>query len=131
MEKLVILGNGPAGLTAAIYASRANLAPVVYAGPQPGGLLTMTSEIENFPGFPDGVDGFNLMDYMRQQAINVGADVRNGIITSIDLGKRPFIAKVDDGKTIEAETVIVAVPASFIRFSLPEITTVASGSYVV
>ena len=110
--KCLVIGSGPAGYTASIYTSRANLKTVLYQGIQPGGQLTQTTTIENFPGFPDGVDGFNLMDYMRQQAVNVGADVRNGIITSIDLSKRPFIAKVDDGKIIEAQTVIVATGAS-------------------
>lgn len=110
--KCLIIGSGPAGYTAAIYTTRAGIGSVLIEGHQPGGQLTTTTTIENFPGFPDGIDGFQLMDNMRQQAINVGADVRSGLITAIDLSKRPFIATLDGGTTIEADTVIVATGAS-------------------
>lgn len=110
--KCLIIGSGPAGYTAAIYTTRAGIGSVLIEGHQPGGQLTTTTTIENFPGFPDGIDGFQLMDNMRQQAINVGADVRPGLITAIDLSKRPFIATLDGGTTIEADTVIVATGAS-------------------
>ena len=110
--KCLIVGSGPAGYTAAIYTTRAGIGSVLFEGMQPGGQLTTTTTIENFPGFPDGIDGFQLMDNMRQQAVNVGADVRSGFIKSIDLSKRPFVAKIDGGAEIEADTVIVATGAS-------------------
>lgn len=110
--KCLIIGSGPAGYTSAIYTSRAGITNVLFEGLQPGGQLTTTSTIENFPGFPDGVDGFTLMESMKQQARRVGADVRSGKITNIDLSKRPFIAVADDGTTIEAQSVIVATGAS-------------------
>lgn len=110
--KCLIIGSGPAGYTAAIYTTRAAIASVLIEGHQPGGQLTTTTTIENFPGFPDGIDGFQLMDTMRQQAINLGADVRPGLVTAIDLSKRPFIATLDGGTTIETDTVIVATGAS-------------------
>ncbi|MBP3737540.1 MAG: thioredoxin-disulfide reductase [Muribaculaceae bacterium] len=110
--KCLIVGSGPAGYTAAIYTTRAGIGSVLFEGMQPGGQLTTTTTIENFPGFPDGIDGFQLMDNMRQQAVNVGADVRSGFIKSIDLSKRPFVAKIDGGTEIEADTVIVATGAS-------------------
>ncbi len=110
--KCLIIGSGPAGYTAAIYASRANISNILVEGLQPGGQLTTTTTIENFPGFPDGVDGTQLMAFMRQQAINVGGDVRPGLVKSIDLSKRPFVATLDAGQTIEADAVIVATGAS-------------------
>ena len=110
--KCLIVGSGPAGYTAAIYTTRAGIGSVLFEGMQPGGQLTTTTTIENFPGFPDGIDGFQLMDNMRQQAVNVGADVRSGFIKSIDLSKRPFVAQIDGGAEIEADTVIVATGAS-------------------
>ncbi|MBR1804556.1 MAG: thioredoxin-disulfide reductase [Muribaculaceae bacterium] len=110
--KCLIVGSGPAGYTAAIYTTRAGINSVLYEGMQPGGQLTTTTTIENFPGFPDGIDGFQLMDNMRQQAVNVGADVRSGFIKSIDLSRRPFVAQIDGGAEIEADTVIVATGAS-------------------
>lgn len=110
--KCLIIGSGPAGYTAAIYLSRAGISSVLYSGIQPGGQLTQTTTIENYPGFPQGVEGFDLMENMRQQAVNVGAEVRNGIITDIDLSKRPFVATVDSTSTISADAVIIATGAS-------------------
>ncbi|MEE0453045.1 MAG: thioredoxin-disulfide reductase [Sodaliphilus sp.] len=110
--KCLIIGSGPAGYTAAIYLSRAGISSVIYSGIQPGGQLTQTTTIENYPGFPQGVEGFDLMENMRQQAVNVGAEVRNGIITDIDLSKRPFVATVDGTSTISADAVIIATGAS-------------------
>ena len=110
--KCLIIGSGPAGYTAAIYLSRAGISSVLYSGIQPGGQLTQTTTIENYPGFPQGVEGFDLMESMRQQAVNVGAEVRNGIITDIDLSKRPFVATVDGTSTISADAVIIATGAS-------------------
>ena len=110
--KCLIIGSGPAGYTAAIYLSRAGISSVLYSGIQPGGQLTQTTTIENYPGFPQGVEGFDLMENMRPQAVNVGAEVRNGIITDIDLSKRPFVATVDGTSTISADAVIIATGAS-------------------
>ena len=110
--KCLIIGSGAAGYTAAIYLSRAGISSVLYSGIQPGGQLTQTTTIENYPGFPQGVEGFDLMENMRQQAVNVGAEVRNGIITDIDLSKRPFVATVDGTSTISADAVIIATGAS-------------------
>ena len=110
--KCLTIGSGPAGYTAAIYLSRAGISSVLYSGIQPGGQLTQTTTIENYPGFPQGVEGFDLMENMRQQAVNVGAEVRNGIITDIDLSKRPFVATVDGTSTISADAVIIATGAS-------------------
>lgn len=110
--KCLIIGSGPAGYTAAIYASRANLAPIIYEGLQPGGQLTTTSEVENFPGYPDGVMGAQLMDDLRKQAARFDADLRTGIITKVDFSQRPFHAFSDDGTEIVADTVIIATGAS-------------------
>ena len=108
----MIIGSGPAGFTSAIYTSRANLSPVLYEGIEPGGQLTPTTEIENFPGYPQGITGTAMMEDLRQQALRFGADVRKGIITDIDLSKRPFKAVVDHEHEIEAEAVIVCTGAS-------------------
>lgn len=110
--RCLIIGSGPAGYTAAIYTSRANLNPVVFEGNQPGGQLTITTEVENFPGYPGGVTGPQLMEDIRSQALKFGADIRQGVISEIDLSKRPFVAKSDDGTTVEAETVIISTGAS-------------------
>ena len=110
--KVLIIGSGPAGFTAAIYTSRANLSPVLYEGIEPGGQLTTTTEIENFPGYPEGITGTLMMEDLKKQALRFGADVRRGIITDIDLSKRPFKAVVDHEHEIEADAVIVSTGAS-------------------
>ncbi len=110
--RLLIVGSGPAGYTAAIYAGRANLAPVLYSGLQPGGQLTTTTIVENFPGFPDGIDANQLMENMRQQAENFGADLRQGVVTATDLSKRPFRITIDDERVIETESLIIATGAA-------------------
>ena len=110
--KCLIIGSGPAGYTAAIYAGRANLNPVEYAGLQVGGQLTQTTIVENFPGYPDGVDANQMMMEFRQQAERFGVDVRDGIITNVDFSKKPYVVTVDNGDTIEADTIIVATGAS-------------------
>ena len=110
--KVLIIGSGPAGYTAAIYTSRANLQPVLYAGIEPGGQLTTTTEVENFPGYPEGISGPELMEDIRKQAARFGADMRTGIITKIDLKSRPFHVVVDGEHEIEAESIIVATGAS-------------------
>ncbi|MBO5697073.1 MAG: thioredoxin-disulfide reductase [Alistipes sp.] len=110
--KVLIIGSGPAGYTAAIYTSRANLSPVVYEGIEPGGQLTTTTEIENFPGYPEGITGSAMMEDLKKQAQRFGADVRRGIITDLDLSQRPFKVKVDHEHEIEAEAIIVSTGAS-------------------
>ena len=121
MEKVkaLIIGSGPAGYTAAIYLSRANMAPVLYEGITPGGQLTTTTEIENFPSYPNGVDGNKLMADMRQQAVNLGADVRSGIATKVDLSSRPFHVTIDGTTEIEAEALIIATGATAKYLGLP------------
>lgn len=108
----LIIGSGPAGYTAAIYASRAGLAPVLYTGPQPGGQLMITNDVENFPGYPDGVLGPAMMEDLRNQAARFGADIRSGMVTKVELSQRPFRITVDDEMEIEAETVIISTGAS-------------------
>ncbi len=110
--KCLIIGSGPAGYTAAIYAARADLKPLMYQGLQPGGQLTTTTEVDNFPGYPEGTDGPAMMEDLKKQAERFETDVRWGMITEIDLSKRPFIARADDDKVIEAETVIIATGAT-------------------
>ncbi len=113
--KTLIIGSGPAGYTAAIYASRSSLAPVLYEGLQPGGQLTQTTEIENFPGYPDGTTGPELMDDLRAQAERLGTEIREGIITKVDFsldGKEPHKVTVDDGTQVEAHTIIISTGAS-------------------
>lgn len=112
MEKVVVIGSGCAGWTAALYTARANLQPLVLTGGQPGGLLTTTSIVENFPGFPEGVDGFDLMTRMQKQAERFGARVKFGsVVEAADFRQRPFVLTVD-GERIEAQTVIIATGAS-------------------
>ena len=110
--KCVIIGSGPAGYTSAIYASRANLKPVEYCGLLTGGQLTQTTTVENFPGYPEGVDGNQMMMDMRQQAERFGADIRDGIIEKVDFSKAPYVLTTDDGVEIAADTVIIATGAS-------------------
>ena len=110
--KCLIIGSGPAGYTAAIYASRANLHPVEYSGMQPGGQLTQTTEVENFPGYPQGVDGNQMMMDLREQAERFGADIRDGSIVRVDFSSRPYKLWDEDNNEIEAETVIIATGAS-------------------
>lgn len=110
--RCLIIGSGPAGYTAAIYAGRANLSPVVYEGIQPGGQLTITTEVENFPGYPEGIAGPELMDDLRKQAERFGTEIRNAIAIKADLSKRPYKITFDDDTTVEAETVIIATGAT-------------------
>ncbi len=114
MEKIkcLIVGGGPAGYTAAIYASRADISPVLYEGLQPGGQLTTTTDIENYPGFENGIAGQQLVDTMKAQAVRLGTDMRTGTVTSADLSERPFRIVVDGEKEIEAETLIIATGAT-------------------
>lgn len=111
MEKVVIMGSGCAGLTAALYAARANLRPLVLTGRQPGGLLTTTTIVENYPGFPEGIDGYELMVRLQKQAERFGARVQVGVVESVELARQPFRLTVD-GEPVEAETVIIASGAS-------------------
>lgn len=110
--KCLIIGSGPAGYTAAIYAGRANLSPVEYCGLQPGGQLTQTTIVENFPGYPEGVDANQMMMDLRQQAERFGADIRDGIITDVDFSKKPYVVTTDRGDQLEADTIIIATGAS-------------------
>lgn len=118
-RRLVILGTGPAGLTAAIYTARANLQPLVIEGNQPGGQLTTTTEVENFPGFPEGILGPQLMDNMRAQAERFGAEFRSGYVTQVDFSSRPFKITVDDTDVVEADAVIISTGASAKLLGIP------------
>jgi len=118
MEKVVIIGSGPAGWTAALYTARAQLAPFVLTGQQPGGLLTTTSIVENFPGFPEGVDGYELMTRMQKQAERFGARTSFGLVEAVDFSKRPFTLTVD-GDQVMAQTVIIATGASHKHLGVP------------
>lgn len=118
--KCLIIGSGPAGYTAAIYAARANMAPVVIEGPAPGGQLLTTTEVENFPGYPEGVTGPKLMEDLRAQAQRFDADIRSGLVTAIDLSKRPFKATLDNGDTVTADTVIISTGATARYLGLPD-----------
>ena len=122
-EKLVVIGTGAAGLTAAIYAARANLNPLVLAGLQPGGQLTITTDVENYPGFADVVQGPWLMEQMQQQAENVGARVEYELVTDVDFSKRPFSMTLDGGKTMTADSVIIATGAQARWLGLESETT--------
>ena len=112
MEKVIIIGSGPAGYTAALYASRANLNPLLIDGPQPGGQLTTTTEVENFPGFPEGIQGPQLMENMKQQAARFGARYKTGFVTKVDFSKMPFKLWVDEKEQLEAESIIICTGAS-------------------
>src|SRR5437868_13058569 len=111
MEKVVIVGTGCAGLTAALYTARANLEPLVITGTMPGGLLTTTSTVENFPGFPEGIDGYELMVRMQKQAERFGARVQFGMLEGADLSRRPFTLTID-GEQVQTQTLIIATGAS-------------------
>lgn len=117
--KVLIIGSGPAGYTAAIYAARAGLNPVLYTGGQPGGQLTITGEVENFPGYPQGIGGPEMMTELQQQAERFGTQVKYGMITSVDFSARPFTAIADGNITIKAESIIVATGASARYLGLP------------
>ncbi|WP_138495352.1 thioredoxin-disulfide reductase [Paenibacillus pinistramenti] len=119
MYKSIIIGTGPSGLTAAIYLARANLNPLVIEGVQPGGQLTTTTEVENFPGFPEGIQGPDLMDNMRKQAERFGAEFTSGWVEEVDFSKRPFTVKVDGGQTYQADTVIISTGASARYLGIP------------
>jgi thioredoxin reductase (NADPH) len=110
--RCLIIGSGPAGYTAAIYASRANLNPVLYEGIQPGGQLTATTDVENFPGYPDGTTGLALMEDLKKQALRFGADIRAGIATASDLSASPYRITIDGAKQIETEALIIATGAT-------------------
>ena len=110
--RCLIIGSGPAGYTAAIYASRANLNPILYEGIQPGGQLTTTTEVENFPGYPEGITGTELMEDLRKQATRFGADIRSGIATKADLSKAPYKITIDGEKEITADTLIISTGAT-------------------
>ncbi len=118
--KCVIIGAGPAGYTAAIYASRANLNPVLFEGIQPGGQLTTTTSVENFPGYPEGVDGVSMMEDFRKQALRFGADIRPGIATEVDLSDSPYKITIDGDKLIETASLIIATGAMAKYLGLPD-----------
>lgn len=118
--KVLIIGSGPAGYTAGIYASRANLNPVIYEGDQPGGQLTQTTEIENFPGYPQGVQGPEMMQQIREQAVRFGAEIRSQVITEVDFSQRPFKCVDEKGDVVFAETVIISTGASARYLGLPD-----------
>jgi thioredoxin reductase (NADPH) len=119
MYKSIVIGTGPAGLTAAIYLARANLSPLVIEGPEPGGQLTTTTEVENFPGFPEGIMGPDLMANMRKQAERFGAEFRTGWINTVDTSKRPFTLSLEGGETLQAETLIISTGASAKYMGVP------------
>jgi thioredoxin reductase (NADPH) len=118
--RCLIIGSGPAGYTAAIYAGRANLSPVLYEGIQPGGQLTTTTEVENFPGYPEGVDGQQLMDDLRKQAERFGTQIRNNIVTKSDLSSAPYKLTFDDDTEVECDTLIIATGAEAKYLGLPD-----------
>lgn len=115
----LIIGSGPAGYTAAIYASRANLKPVLYQGIQPGGQLTITTEVENYPGYPDGIQGPEMMVHFEKQASRMGADIRYGLATAVDFSSHPLYVEIDEEKWIEANSVIISTGASAKWLGLP------------
>lgn len=119
MYKAIVVGTGPAGLTAAIYLARANLNPLVIEGTQPGGQLTTTTEVENFPGFPDGIQGPELMEHMRKQAERFGAEFRSGWVDKVDFSGRPFRIQIEGGEELETETVILSTGASAKYLGIP------------
>ncbi len=116
---VVIVGSGPAGLTAALYAARADLSPIVFEGPEPGGQLMQTTDVENYPGYPEGVMGPKMMEDFRKQATRFGADCRYGYVTDIDFEKRPYKITVDEKTTVFAKTIIISTGASAMWLDLP------------
>lgn len=118
--RVLIIGSGPAGYTAGIYASRANLNPLIYEGIQPGGQLTQTTEIENFPGYPEGIQGPEMMEQIRQQALRFGAQIVSKTIVQVDFSNRPFCCVDEDGEVIKADTVIISTGASAKYLGLPD-----------
>ncbi len=124
--RCLIIGSGPAGYTAAIYAGRANLVPVLFQGMSPGGQLTKTSDIENFPGYPQGISGFDLMEDLRNQALRFNTDIRYGTITAVDLSAAPYSIVIDGEKTIKTETLIISTGATAKYLGLPDEAKYAS-----
>ncbi|MFZ4457293.1 MAG: thioredoxin-disulfide reductase [Bacteroidales bacterium] len=120
--KCLIIGSGPAGYTAAIYASRANLSPVLYEGIQPGGQLTTTTEVENFPGYPEGTTGTEMMEDLKKQAVRFGTDARYGIATAVDFSAAPYKVTIDETTVVEAETIIISTGATAKYLGLPDET---------
>ena len=120
--KCLIIGSGPAGFTAAIYASRANLAPLLYEGPQSGGQLITTTVVENFPGYPEGVSGYDMMEDMRNQALKFGTTIRTGMVTAVDFGSAPYTVTIDESNKIITDTVIIATGASAKYLGFPDET---------
>jgi len=116
---VLIIGSGPAGYTAAIYAARANMKPVLYQGIQPGGQLTITTEVENYPGYPDGIQGPDMMVHFEKQAARMGADIRYGLATKVDFSVHPFKVWIDEEKLVEADSVIISTGASAKWLGLP------------
>jgi thioredoxin reductase (NADPH) len=123
--KCLIIGSGPAGYTAAIYTARANLSPVLYEGMQPGGQLTITTEIENFPGYPEGVSGFDFMEDLKKQALRFNVDVRRGVVTACDLSAQPYKVTIDGETVIETKTLIICTGATAKYLGLPDETRYA------
>ncbi len=118
-HECVIIGSGPAGYTAAIYAARADMKPVLYEGMQPGGQLTITTEVENYPGYPHGIQGPEMMNLFKEQAVRLGADVRYGMVTAVDFSTQPYKLTIDESKEILAETVIISTGASAKWLGIP------------
>jgi thioredoxin reductase (NADPH) len=118
--KCLIIGSGPAGYTAALYAGRANLQPIEYCGLQTGGQLTQTTIVENFPGYPDGIDANEMMLEFRRQAERFGADVRDGIVTDVDFSRKPYVVTTDRGEQVSADSIIIATGASAKYLGLPD-----------
>lgn len=118
-HECVIIGSGPAGYTAAIYAARADMKPVLYEGMQPGGQLTITTEVENYPGYPHGIQGPEMMNLFKEQAVRLGADVRYGMVTAVDFSAQPYKLTIDESKEILAETVIISTGASAKWLGIP------------
>ncbi len=118
--KVVIIGSGPSGYTAGIYASRANLSPILFEGLQPGGQLTQTTDVENFPGYPEGIQGMEMMEQLKAQAQRFGTEFRPKVVTAVDLSKRPFAVEDEDGNTIFAETLIISTGATAKYLGLPD-----------